>query len=342
MDTFSYLPSVLGSDAFGAADSFQMVGMLSPSFVEAIYPYRELARWHDLHHIPGLTGRWMDRGATELGGAVRGSYHRLAHGHHLIDDGFKVLRHPELKFGEFLHHLGLDSLTTRGIPNPLIPKILVEKLVESGLPISTVSEWASLNIPKLLGGGLAVVLSGNDVVMAFSDAIPHTWLAVGKHFTFGVLDSVFGVVTENPLLLAGAAGEFFTSGLTTWRILMDPVVEHQASLAGFLIPALGDTIGIGPIFSASSALMSGAPLIQAADAAIASTAAATAATYAKAAKVGLLLGLPIAGLAAGLIARRLLRSLNSDSEPLHYQSVASLDTGSQRLLPMFALPAPAR
>lgn len=345
MDGFAYSPITSELDTFGVEDTFQIVGMASPAFVEAVYPYRELTEWHRLNHIPGLTGRWMDRGATELGGAVRGSYHRLAHGHHLIEDGLKVIRVPELKFGEFLHHLGLDSLTRRGVPNPFIPKILVEKLIETGLPVSTVSEWASINVPKLLGGGLALVVSGNDVVMAFSDAIPHTWSAVGKHFAFGVLDTVFGVVSENPLLLVGAAGEFFASGVTAWRVLMDPVVEHcdYGSLGGFFVPALGDAIGLGPVLSGCSALMAGAPLGQAADAAISATAAATAATYAKMAKTGLILGLPVAGLAAGLIARRLLRSLDPKPGTVNYQIAPPfVMSGQATLMPMLALPVAER
>ena len=139
-----------------------------------------------------------------------------------------------------------------------------------------------------------------------------------------------------------AAGEFVASGITTWRVLMDPIVEHHASLGGFLVPALGDAIGIGPIFSGYSALLAGAPLMQAADAAVATTAAATAATYAKMAKTGLILGLPVAGLAAGLIARRLLRSLKAEPEALNYQSAAPFDSSSQTILPILALPSPAR
>lgn len=90
--------------------TLRALGNLAPRVVDSIYPLQELTKFHYAHHIPGLTGRWMDTGATALGGAVKGSFHRLAHGHHLFDDGFKVLVNPQLKFGEFLHHLGMDSL----------------------------------------------------------------------------------------------------------------------------------------------------------------------------------------------------------------------------------------
>ena len=101
--------------------SLRLVGGMAPRLVNAVYPMEALTAWHAAHHIRGLTGRWMDTGATALGGAVRGSYHRLAHGHHVLEDGFKVLLNKELTFGQFLHHLALDGLTTRGIPNPLLP-----------------------------------------------------------------------------------------------------------------------------------------------------------------------------------------------------------------------------
>jgi hypothetical protein len=315
-----------------ASDAFQVVGMVSPSLVDHIYPYRELTRWHNINHIPGLTGRWMDTGATALGGAVKGSYHRLVHGHHLLEDGIKVLTHSELKFGQFLHHLGMDSLTSRGIPNPLIPKMLIERLIDAGLPASTVSEWASINVPKILGGGLSLVLAGDNVLMAFSDALPHTWWTVGKHFTFGVLDTVFGVIAESPLMLVAAAGEFSTSGITAWRLMMDQAADHQENLSGFFIPALGDAIGIGPLMSAASSLTVGGSLAGATDAAIASTAAITAASYAKMAKIGLLVGLPVAGLAAGLIARKILRSINESHEPLNYLT-SSIDE-PQHVMPL--------
>ena len=84
----------------GATDiSLRCLGGVSPAIVNAVYPMEALTKFHYGHHITGLTGRWMDTGATALGGAVKGSFHRLAHGHHLFEDGFKVVVNPKLKFG---------------------------------------------------------------------------------------------------------------------------------------------------------------------------------------------------------------------------------------------------
>lgn len=293
------------NDVFGSADSFRVIGGVSPAFVEALYPYRELTRWHAVHHLPGLTGRWMDTGATALGGAVKGGYHRIAHGHHLVDDGIKVLVNPELKFGEFLHHLGLDSLTRRGIPNPLIPKIVVSKLIEAGVPTSVAAEWASISLPKVLGGSVAVVCSGADAIMAFSDAIPHTWLAVGKHFAFGVLDTIFGVVTKNPVMLVAAAGEFGVSGMTAYRTMVDPIIPSLGVPKSVFMPLLGHAVVGSAILGAASGLLLGGSFDAAARNAIAASAgsacAITATFKLKAAGSAFSVGGPVAGITAFLL-----------------------------------------
>ena len=139
--------------------SLRCLGGISPALVNAAYPMEALTKFHYAHHISGLTGRWMDTGATALGGTVKGTFHRLAHGHHLFEDGFKVVVNPNLKFGEFLHHLGMDSLTARGIPNPLLPTSVGEQLVKFGMRQQFVNELMTVNMPKILGGsvGLAAV-----------------------------------------------------------------------------------------------------------------------------------------------------------------------------------------
>ena len=148
--------------------SLRCLGGISPAIVNAAYPMDALTKFHYAHHVPGLTGRWMDTGATALGGAVKGSFHRFAHGHHLFEDGCKVLVNPKLKFGEFLHHLGMDSLTVRGIPNPLLPTAVGEQLVKLGMNQQFVYEVMTVNVPKILGGSVGLVCAGTDVFFAFS------------------------------------------------------------------------------------------------------------------------------------------------------------------------------
>ena len=113
--------------------SVSLLGGVANPLVQAAYPMKAMTAWHAANHLPGLTGRWMDTGGTALGGVVRGGFHRMAHGHHFFDDGMKVLVNPELKFGDFVHHLGMDSLTRRGVPNPIIPKFVGENLTALGL-----------------------------------------------------------------------------------------------------------------------------------------------------------------------------------------------------------------
>jgi hypothetical protein len=132
--------------------TLRLGGAVSPAVVKSLYRIDPITDWHKAHHIKAITGRWMDGGANYLTGVTRGSYHRLEHGHRLFEDGYRVLfRDPKLKFGEFLHHLGLDSLTTRGIPNPLLPTALAGSLERLGLPKAFVYEMMTgLLTPRIV------------------------------------------------------------------------------------------------------------------------------------------------------------------------------------------------
>ena len=140
-------------------------GPMSRTVVDKIFPVQMLQQYHAANHIAGLTGRWMDY----TGNAVRGSFHRIMHGHHLVEDGFRVLINPKLKFGEFLHHLGMDFLSPRGIPIPFLPSSTFDFLVNSGLSKSFSYELLTVNLQKLLSGSLSLVCAGNSVYACFSD-----------------------------------------------------------------------------------------------------------------------------------------------------------------------------
>lgn len=297
----------------GDGVALRCLGGVSPALLNAVYPMKTLTAFHYAYHIQGLTGRWMDTGGTALGGAVRGSFHRLVHGHHLLADGFKVLVNPKLKFGEFLHHLGMDVLTKRGIPNPLLPGGLGEVLLRMGLPRRFVYEFMTLNVPKLLGGSLGLVCSGTDVLLAFSDAIPHTWLATGLHFGFGCLDVAFGLFPSNALLLGAGLGEFGVAAATAWRTLVDPALPVVGVPASVFLPALGGAVGLAAVLGACSGWLRGGPE-EAGKCAVAGGAAAaagTAASYASA-MAGCFLGPfagPLAGIATYLLAKKALDHL---------------------------------
>ena len=242
----------------GATDiSLRCLGGVSPAIVNAVYPMEALTKFHYGHHITGLTGRWMDTGATALGGAVKGSFHRLAHGHHLFEDGFKVVVEPKLKFGEFLHHLGMDSLTSRGIPNPLLPTAIGEQLVKLGMRKSFVSELMTVNMPKILGGSVSLACAGRDVFFAFSDAIPHTFLAAGTHFGLGVLNCLFGLYPPNILLLTAGAAEIGVGITTAYRTIVDPILPVVGVPGSIFFPALGRSVALGALIGACSSIFNG-------------------------------------------------------------------------------------
>ena len=293
--------------------SLRCLGGVSAPVVNALYPMEALTRWHAASHIAGATSRWMDTGTTAVGGAVRGSFHRLLHGHHLVEDGVRVLVHPELKFGHFLHHLGLDALTARGIPNPLIPTVLTKKLLDLGLSQKLVAELVSVNVPKILGGSLGIITAGKDILMMFSDAIPHTFLASGLHFTSGVLQTCLGCFPPNLLLLAGGFGELLTGAVTCYRAVVDPVLPLVGLPGSVFFPALQQAVGISALVAACAEFFHSGTATKAATAALCSgTAAAVSTTVSLAfvSKLGYVASFlgPGAGLATYFLLRKLLNA----------------------------------
>lgn len=315
--------------------AIRCAGGIAPAAVNALYPMKALTAFHVAHHLPGLTGRWMDTGATALGGAVRGSFHRLVHGHHLFEDGFKVLAHPRLKFGHFLHHLGMDVLTVRGIPNPLLPTALGPALVKLGLSRKFVYEFMTLNVPKILGGGLSLVCAGHDVWLAFSDAIPHTWTAAGLHFGLGCLETAFGLFPPNFLALTAGACEFVVSAVTAWRTIVDPVIPALGVPGSVFFPALGHAVALAGILGACGCLLAGKSIPDAAKSVASGMAAAAAgrtAAFAAAAAGGFLgpFAGPLAGFATYFLAKKTLDFL--------FPSAPARAPFSYRELPPGALP----
>ncbi len=308
----------------GAGDiALRAGGVLSPPVVNAVYPLEALTRLHEAWHIPGLTGRWMDTGSTALGGAVRGSFHRLTHGHHLFEDGFKVLVNPELNFGQFLHHLGMDSLTARGIPNPLLPSAVGQRLVDLGMSQRFVSELLSVSVPKVLGGGLGLVCAGMDVYACFSDAIPHTFMAAGTHFTLGALELGFGLFPPNAFLLLAGAAEMGVAAVTAYRAIVDPVLPVVGVPASLYFPALGQAVLLAALVGACVGYFTGAPGRQIARTmGCAAAASGVATTTAFAVKGGGFLAPfmgPLAGIATFLLANKLLNSFGDGGGRVAYR-----------------------
>lgn len=299
--------------------TLRCLGGVSPAIVNAAYPMAALTQFHYAHHIPGLTGRWMDTGATALGGAVRGSFHRLAHGHHLFEDGFKVLVNPKLKYGEFLHHLGMDSLTVRGIPNPLLPTAVGEQLVRLGMNQQFVSELMTVNMPKILGGSVGLACAGMDVFFAFSDAIPHTFLAAGMHFGFGALNTVFGLYPPNLLLLTAGAMEVGVGIATTYRTIVDPILPTVGVPASVFLPALGQSVALASLIGACASIFTGRSWVDVPKTVAASASASavsTSVTFAASANgfIGPFIG-PVAAIATFIIMRKMLDAAFPATEP---------------------------
>lgn len=299
--------------------SLRCIGGLSPALVNAAYPMDALTKFHYAHHIPGLTGRWMDTGATALGGAVKGSFHRLAHGHHLFEDGFKVVVNPNLKFGEFLHHLGMDALTVRGIPNPFLPTAVGEQLVKLGMRPQFVNELLTVNMPKILGGSVGLACAGMDVFFAFSDAIPHTFLAAGMHFGLGALDILLGLFPPNIFLLTAGAAEIGVGIATTYRTIVDPILPVVGVPASVFLPALGQSVALGVLIGACASIFTGdswADVPKAAATSASASAVSTLVTFAASGNgfLGPFIG-PVAAIATAILIRKMLDAAFPATEP---------------------------
>jgi hypothetical protein len=263
----------------------------------------------------GITGRWIDTlpGRLVPGGAVAGGInHRLVHGHHLFGDGIKVFRHSELKFGEFLHHLGMDSLTKVGIPNPLLPtETMLKGLQRLGMSASTASELLTVNLQKLLGGGLSIIVAGHDVYACFADTIPHTFLATGYHLGIGALNLMFGCYPPNPFILLSGAAEIGVGTITGIRTLIDTMTPVSQSLLDSIavgFPIWAETVALSTLFGACVGYWSGRSIEN-----IAKGAGITVVSSATAASIsGLLAGnfvAPFLGGAAGFVSGLLLRKI---------------------------------
>jgi len=308
--------------------SLRCAGGISPTIVNSIYPMKELTAFHLAHHLPGLTGRWMDFRTLAWGKAFNGSFHRLSHGHHLFEDGFKVLINKDLKFGDFLHHLGMDSLTVRGIPNPLIPTcvpdFLAKHLTSLGISKEFIYEISTINVPKILSGSLGLICAGNDVLLAFSDAIPHTYAAAGLHFLTGTIDLGFGLFPPNPLLLLASAAEFATGGVTLYRTIVDPILPIVGKPASVFLPARGQSIAVSALIGGCVGLFSGKDWVDVPKNILASTGAACVGTTINFALsgsfIGPLLG-PIAGAATFFILKKMLDAAvaSNSKQVLQYQ-----------------------
>jgi hypothetical protein len=302
----------LSADHNASEVSLRCLGCMAPAIINALYPMEALTKFHYAHHVPGLTGRWMDTGATALGGAARtrGSFHRLTHGHHLFEDGFKVLVNPKLKFGEFLHHLGMDSLTRRGIPNPMLPTAVGEGLIKLGFARQFVNEVMTVNLPKILAGSVSLLCAGTDVFLAFSDAIPHTSLAAGMHFGLGALDIICGMYPPNVFLLTAGVVEIGVGIATTYRTIVDPVLPVLGVPASVFLPAIGRSVAMASLIGACVSIFAGqswADVPKAIAASTAASAVSTTVTFAAAANgfIGPFLG-PVAGIATFILLRKIL------------------------------------
>ena len=256
---------------------------------------RGLTEYHLAHHLPGPTGAWMD--------ALKGPNHRIFSGHHLIEDGIRVIKAENLKFGEFLHHLGMDFLSVKGVP--VVPRFMIEALAKTGLSESYISSLCSLNVAQVLNGGIALVCSGADVLMVLADVIPHTLSAAGLHFVLGCFDLATGLVFPNVLVVAASVGEFFTSAVTLYRAITDPVIPMLGVPGSVFYPALFQSMIVGGILGGGITLLTGGSLGEAVKTSASSTLSAAAATFTSFAS-GTFLVSATAGVATFFVAKKLL------------------------------------
>lgn len=338
------MPSFFPQNDLTAGDiSLRCLGGVAPPIVNAIYPMEALTAWHAAHHLPGLTGRWMDTGSI-VGSSVKGPYHRLIHGHHILEDSFKVLINSKLKYGQFLHHLGLDALTKVGIVNPLIPTVVGQKLISLGMSTKFVSELMTVNVPKILGGSLGLICAGADVFACFSDAIPHTFLAAGMHFGIGSLEILFGLYPPNFFLLTAGASELAVGAVTAYRTIVDPIIPALHVPYSVFLPTLGHAIAFTALLGASVSIFAGKNWEDVSKAMImgaAASAVSTTVTFMAAGSgfIAPFLG-PLAGITTFLLCKKAMDHLQTQHKI--YKEYGTSDSlrifSNEQAIPLFGIP----
>ena len=304
------------ADAFRTAAGFGFRGIGKP--VALPLPIqRGLSEFHLHHHLPGPTGAWMD--------ALKGPNHRIFSGHHLIEDGIRVIRDPNLKFGDFLHHLGCDFLSVKGIP--VVPKFMINGLLSTGLSETYVSNLCSLNLAQVLSGGISLVCSGADVLMVLADAIPHTFSAAGMHFVMGCFDLAGGLMFPNILMVGASAGEFLTSAVTLYRAVTDPVIPMLGVPGSVFYPALFQAMLFGGLIGGAVSVLRGNSVGETAKIVSSSTLSSAAATFANFA-VGSFAVSAASGVATFFVAKKLLDTLFPSQEKPFFAVSDSYEEGS--------------
>jgi hypothetical protein len=185
-----------------------------------------------------------------------------------------------------------------------------------------VHDILTINVPKILGGSLALVCAGHDVYMCFSDAIPHTYVAAGTHFLIGAIDIGLGMYPPNILLLTAGLMEMGVAATTLFRTVCDSIASASAAdmtigqsiatlaaaTSPVYLPAVGGSVALGAILGGAAGWWTGQSWHEVAkSAAISSASAATSVTVGMlAAKAGFIA--PFLGAGAGLATALLLRT----------------------------------
>lgn len=305
------------ADALRTAAGFGFRGIGKPVALP-LNIQMELSRFHLQHHLPGPTGAWMDA-------LKKGANHRIFGGHHLIEDGISVIRDPNLTFGDFLHHLGCDFLSVKGVP--VVPKFMINGLLATGLPETYVSNLCSLNLAQVLNGGISLVCSGVDVFMVLTDAIPHTLSAAGIHFVFGCIDLAGGLMFPNILMVAASAGEFFTSAVTLYRAVTDPVIPMLGVPGSVFYPALFQAMLTGGLIGGAVSVLRGKSVGETAKIVSSSTLSSGAATFTNFA-VGSFAASAAACVATFFVTKKLLDILFPSQEKPFFTDPDSYEKGS--------------
>jgi len=199
-------------------------------FAREAVPWKDIAEW--THRLPKTpTDQWMD----VVDGWVRGPNHRW------------LRQGPtgELKITDYIRHIGLDAITTKGIP--LLPEQLHLTLQGWGIPPEALYGWTHVNILDVTVGAMSIGAGGYDIFLSITGHLPWEGMQT-LLLTFGVgtLEIAAGVASENPFLVATGAMEYVAGSVSYWKhihIPTDSVLPH-------LVHGLLGGIGAGCAVSA--------------------------------------------------------------------------------------------
>lgn len=216
-------------------------------FLRDQVPWRDIGAWTE-KFAHNSTDAWLDEPVRWIrNGLLKGTYagnHRWMR-HHPVDF-FKEWMggNPNLHLGEYARHMGLDVITTRGIP--LAPESVHQLLLSWGLSEKSIVAWLHMNIFDLALGVVSLGTGAYQLALSITGHLPwggfQTFMGT---FVVGGLEVAVGLKFANLFLVVGGAMKIVAGGISYYQHISLP----DPSLITTMLPGLLAGISAGALAS---------------------------------------------------------------------------------------------